>query len=330
MRVCLFSKYGQSSNFLYEGTRTGLKENNVPFIEININKLQHEDSPHWLSIPTLKSQPPHEEDKSIIETIQTFRADIIILLQYSGLQFLTNHGSTLRSILGTKGKIAFWNVDLEPQINSNTDVGQFIDYFFLSNGDQLEEFKQKWGINHTVFMPQGCFVQTDMAVNEPHWEIGFLGRRQKNDPRYNERNTILDAFKTEFDMIEADNITTVDQSFNFYHDCQINLGLSWRNDVYLYSSDRLFNVLGAGGFYLCQYFPGIERLVENHKHLIWFMDVEEGKRLVHHYLFHPQERNKIARQGYDLAKEKHSYSKRIKNILDIIEEKSSDFFGYLS
>ena len=330
MRICLFSKYGTSSNLLYEGVRQGFKSYHLPYLDININLERNEQAPHWISIPTLTQKNPKPNDKKILEKIARFKPDLILLLQYSGLPFLFDNGENLRKILREKGKIAFWLVDLAEKIYENKRLGSYIDYFFLSNAGQIKNYQNLWGVKNIYFMPQGCFFAKKFpSPQKRKYHLGFLGRRQKDDPRYKERNFILDSFKDKFGLYESDKTLNIKEIINFYQKCQIIIGSSWRNDVYLYSSDRIFNVLGSGSFYLCSYFPGIEKLFENHFHLVWFKTIEEGLKLADFYLKNDNKREKIAYNGYMLVKEKHSYKKRIKNIKDIIEGKSLSFYGYL-
>jgi len=330
MRVCLFSKYGKSSNLLYEGVRKGLKAYRFPYLDININLERNEQTPHWISIPTLTKKNQKLNDKKILEKIARFKPNLILLLQYSGLSFLFDNGESLRKILGKKGKIAFWLVDLAEKVCENKSLGSYIDYFFLSNSGQIKEYQSLWGIKNIYFMPQGCFLaQKFPSPKKRKYNLGFLGRRQENDHRYKERNLILDSFKDKFGLYESDKTLNIKETLDFYQKCKIVIGSSWRNDFYLYSSDRIFNVLGSGSFYLCSYFPGIEKLFSNHFHLVWFKTIEEGLNLAEFYLKNDDEREKIAYNGYMLVKEKHTYENRIKNIVNIIEGKSSSFYGYL-
>lgn len=330
MRICLFSKYGKSSNLLYSGARKGLEENKITYIDINVNLERNEPSPYWTSIPTLIRNKTKKEDQKILEKISNFKPDFIILLQYNSLQFVLDNGERLREILNKKAKIAFWLVDLALDINANKNLGQYIDYFFLSNQGQLEEYKAKWAIKNAYFMPQGCFATDSLKkIARKKYLLGFLGRRQTNDPRYEERNLILDSFKDKFGLQESYKIVDAKRSADFYQKCKIIIGVSWKNDVNLYSSDRIFNVLAGRGFYLCSYFPGIEKLFRNHQHLVWFTSIKEGLELAKHYLRENLKREKIAYNGYLLVKVKHTYKMRLANIIDIVQNKSNGFEGFL-
>ncbi len=330
MRVCLLSKYGESSNLLYAGTRLGLERNNIPFIDIIIDRERNENPPHWVSIPPLSPQPSKPQDKTIMDTIQAFRPDHILLLQYGGIPFLVDNAKEIRELLGPQGKTVFWYVDLAQEINDNPVLGACINLMLLSNTGQLAEYKRKWHIKQTVFMPQGCYTSEAFPQHKLYnHQVVFLGRRQRNDQRYEQRNAILDAFKQNIGLDEFENTIDIADTISLYQKSKIVLGSSWRNDIELYSSDRIFNVLGAGGFYLCSYFPGIEKMFINRKHLVWFKTAEEGIQLTRHYLIHDKEREKIAYNGYELVKNNHTYKDRVKNIVDIIQNNTRQFSGFL-
>lgn len=329
MRVCLLSKYGQSSNWLYEGTRSGLTEDSIEFLDISISYERKVESPHWKSIPTLIQQSRLAQDEGICKEIVTFAPDVILLLQYAGLQFLLDNGEFLRKQL-PQTKICFWLVDLEEEIFENKKLGSFIDFFFLSNGEQIEEYKKKWRVEQVIFMPQGAFVAPKFPVLQQRvQDLAFLGRRQQDEPRYQERNKLLDELKNNVGLVETNDLLDRIHIFDFYQKSKILLSTSWKNDGYLYSSDRIFNVLGAGTMALASYFPGIEKLFTNKKHLVWFTNVSEGISLAQYYLQHAEERETIARNGYDLIQEKHTYKKRVENILHILTHTSSDFEGFI-
>lgn len=330
MRICLFSKSKTSSNLLYSGVISALKELKIPFIDINISLERKETPPRWLSIPTLQPKIPPPFDKLILKKIEQFKPNLLFLLQHSGLQFILDNSHFFKKILGKDGKIAFWLVDLAEKIFENKSIGKLIDFFFITNAGQIKEYQKKWGVKNIFFMPQGCFVAKKFpSLKKRVYSLGFLGRRQRNDKRYQERNRILDTFKEKLSLIESESELNLTKQINFYQKCKIIIGSSWRNDVYLYSSDRIFNVLGAGSFYLCSYFPGIEKLFENKKHLVWFKDINEGLNLAKYYLKNDKERERIAYNGYILMKKKHTYFHRMKNIIEIINGKTNKFLGYL-
>ncbi len=87
--------------------------------------------------------------------------------------------------------------------------------------------------------------------------------------------------------------------------------------VPLYFSNRVWLTLGWGGFLLQEYVEGLERLFENHRHLVWFRDLKEGLHLAERYLKYPYERHRIAREGYRLVHGQHTYRHRLQEMLRV-------------
>jgi spore maturation protein CgeB len=87
-----------------------------------------------------------------------------------------------------------------------------------------------------------------------------------------------------------------------------------------YTSNRLYNILASGGFCLTLWFPGIEDLFENKKHLVWFKTPEEAVKLARYYMEHPLEREKIAKQGHKEYLSKHTAQKRLDYMFDILRK----------
>ncbi len=109
--------------------------------------------------------------------------------------------------------------------------------------------------------------------------------------------------------------TTVDSKW-LYQRAPISLALS--PPVLGYTSNRLYNILSSKGFCLTMWFPGIEEMFENHKHLVWFRTPEEAVELATFYLARPEDRMKIQEAGYQEYLEKHTAAHRIDNMLKIM------------
>ena len=49
----------------------------------------------------------------------------------------------------------------------------------------------------------------------------------------------------------------------------------------------------------------------NHKHLVWFKDVDEGFDLVRYYLDHDEERERIGAEGRKIAMRGYTFERRL-------------------
>jgi spore maturation protein CgeB len=82
------------------------------------------------------------------------------------------------------------------------------------------------------------------------------------------------------------------------------------------ASNRMWKVLGCGGFFLGAYVEGIEALAEDHRHCVWYRDVPHAVALVRDFLAAPDERARIAAAGRAHALANHTYAHRLEMLLD--------------
>lgn len=83
---------------------------------------------------------------------------------------------------------------------------------------------------------------------------------------------------------------------------------------------RFFEVLGSGGFLLCDHKPTLEDLAIPDKEVVTFKTVHEAAEKVDFYLEHADQRIAIAEAGYQRAIRDHTYEKRIEFILSTIKQ----------
>jgi len=81
---------------------------------------------------------------------------------------------------------------------------------------------------------------------------------------------------------------------------------------------RIWDVLGSGGFLLTNYQAELPYYFEEGRDLVCFDGVDDLREKVGYYLTHEDERQEIARNGYEKVREKHSYIERIQTILDTV------------
>lgn len=115
---------------------------------------------------------------------------------------------------------------------------------------------------------------------------------------------------------------------------KINLGLS-RGLVHIdngrfATSDRLYRVLGCGGFYLCPPVKDLDLLFEDRKHLVMHDgSAEDIKEKALYYMSNNEERKEIAQAGQEEVMQKHTISIRAKQFLDLIENDKTPYFNEL-
>jgi hypothetical protein len=266
--------------------------------------------------------------------ILDFSPDILWLGLKECLPFVRWMGEDLEKI---GCKVIFWFCDLRgiegtrsdipprtPVVNPE-EIGSFLDYIFLSNAGQVEDYQKAYN-TETYYMPQACTPAFMHRLDLPErYDIGFAGSL---GGRFHTKRTKLlkklsRKYKTEIKNNVRNSIS------NFYSKCRIVVGINPDFVEHLYTSSRFFVATGCGAFYLCEWFPGIEKLVENHRHAVWFKTEKELFELIDYYLEHNEKREQIRRNAQLLAHSNHTYRGRIQNMMDIIDGKTNQFHGFL-
>jgi len=81
------------------------------------------------------------------------------------------------------------------------------------------------------------------------------------------------------------------------------------------ASNRMWKVLGCGGFYLGPWVPDIEQLARGGEHCAWYRDAADARAQIAHFLEHPEARRRIALAGRAHALAHHTYAHRLALLL---------------
>lgn len=251
--------------------------------------------------------------ESLIQTgvdVGSFQRDIS---GYDNAVLFCNDAHAIKNMRNGRTKIGWWMNDLRPpEPLPAVDV----DMIFLCNKEHLTGYSEKYGVP-AHFVPQ-CGIDTFYPSEEPiTWDILFIGNFSTH--WHVGRKDILDSFKDA--GLNVNVITgqyyTKNQRY-LYKNTPISLAISPQAEGY--TSNRLYNILSSGGFCLTLWFPGIEDLFENKKHLVWFKNRDEGVELAKYYLEHKEEREEIARQGQEFYQKHHTAQKRLDEMFRLLAD----------
>jgi spore maturation protein CgeB len=81
-------------------------------------------------------------------------------------------------------------------------------------------------------------------------------------------------------------------------------------------SNRIWKVLGCGGFYLGAWQPGSESFARDGEHCAWYRSADEAVALAQRYLASGRERAAIAAAGREHALRHHTYAHRLALLLE--------------
>jgi len=181
-------------------------------------------------------------------------------------------------------------------------------------------------LNRVYFMAQSYMPNVFHHIDIPEkYDIGFTGALSK-DRLHSTRRMILDALSQKYTVKVRNNVRN--NVAEFYSESRLVFGTSDFPYQY-YTSNRFFIAMGCGSVYLTKKFPGIDKFVRNKEHVLWFDTDEEMLDLVDFYIKNDAARRKIGENAQKLAQEKHTCVHRVRNMIDIAEGKTEDFYGFL-
>jgi spore maturation protein CgeB len=88
---------------------------------------------------------------------------------------------------------------------------------------------------------------------------------------------------------------------------------------------RTFEVPGSGGFLLTEDAPGLEKFYMKGKEIEVFNDIKTLKNKIEYYLSNPDERNSIAKAGFERTRLEHTYEIRMTKIIDFAIDAKNKF-----
>ncbi len=120
-------------------------------------------------------------------------------------------------------------------------------------------------------------------------------------------------------VINCGSVDYVTEMPKVFKASKINLNMTLRS-IHTGIPLRAMDIMGSGGFLLTNYQEDFLEYFEPGIDYIFYSSKEELVRLADYYLTHEEEREKIARNGYQRVKEGHTYRHRVESLLTRIKE----------
>ena len=113
-----------------------------------------------------------------------------------------------------------------------------------------------------------------------------------------------------------------EEVFKAYYSAKINLNhtlTSIETGIPL----RVFDIMGVGGFVLCNDQEECHELFRVDKELVTFSDFDEMQEKVRYYLNHEEQRIRIGIAGYQRVRDCYTYPIAMKTMIDTIEKETA-------
>ena len=194
----------------------------------------------------------------------------------------------------------------------------------------------KWGGSKHICARQGIHPLVHQRFDVPKiYDINFTGNLY-----FEERRAFLQKIADRFEIhifsqhtpnyqsiadpnwIMHDPIAALDRA-KVYSQSKIVLGDKFgavndysKEGIDYYWSNRIYQAIGSGAFFLTPYIKGLEEEFTNKEHIVWAKNMDELLELIDYYLKHDEEREKIADNGYKIAHSKYSYDNRTLGVIE--------------
>ena len=202
----------------------------------------------------------------------------------------------------------FWSIDSHCVLQQHQQLCKLleIDILLNSTDNYIQYFNNL--VKKSYWFPN-CYPDDLISpLNiEKITDVGFCGNIGNRGHVINSLDKYgikKDIFIIGNDMVNAIN------SYKIHLNCNIADDINYRT----------FETTGCGTFLLTNYTPGLEKLFDIGKEIVVYNDLEDLDNKVKYYLDNEDEREKIAKAGYERVKSEHTYLERSKKLIDIIEK----------
>lgn len=267
-------------------------------------------------------------NEKLRQVCNTIRPDLLLLghSELINLETLTHLKQHLPGL-----KIALWFVDalFRTQTHSTKHIFERLDgidvFFATTGGDYLKTFKTR---NNTVaYIPNisDSAVESHKNFTSDLLDIDFLycGR----DDGDSERKTFLSGL---FNSLDKKITYEIRGAFGnplvFGNDylqllsrTRMGLNFSRRNDIYLYSSDRIVQLTGNGILTFSPKVPGMEKIYDDSE-IIYFNELNELSDKISFYHANEPERKKVAEKGWKRTHTRYNAARVTRFMLELIWE----------
>lgn len=266
----------------------------------------------------------HIFDFSQTHLIKSSEYDTVLI--FTGGQEQTNMLNSIPN-LPKDILLGWWMCDFRTADYFDNRLSKLVDYMFVPYYNYHYEF-MKFARSGVYYMPQPGNIWQEHSNRSINWQAVFIGNTVPNIYHAN-RKDILAKIKEHANLhVISEHGTTRDQSF-IYKNTPLSISIS-TSDMIGGSSNRLYNILAAGGCAFVKYFYKIEDMFNNHEHLVWFDSIDEIPDLLTLYLNDVDKIEQIKYNAKNIFNDKHTAACRLSNIFSIMDGSCKDFLGKLT
>lgn len=204
---------------------------------------------------------------------------------------------------------ACWLIDTHLHLARHLEIARSFDFVFLAQKKYVPCF-QDAGIRNVHWLPLACDPDIHREFGlDPIYDISFVGSLTA---AHRWRNELLLRLSRKF-SVHVERCFLEEMAYVFSRS-RVVFNCSVRDDLNM----RVFEALSTGSLLVTDEAAGsgLEDFFEDGRHLIIYRSPEELEQRAAYFLAHEEERAKIARQGMEEARARHTYAHRAAAILE--------------
>jgi len=229
--------------------------------------------------------------------------------------------------LPEKIKVVWFMADLSYIEQFPVSAHKKFDYIFTPYADTLKSLNGLTKKNNAYFLPQAAHKFEYNGKPRIKKEGVFFGNLGANIYHKN-RMEIMNEIKKHISVLTISNgqYHSPEQTY-FYANSMFSINIC--PDFGDGASNRLYNIMAAGGVVLTNHIPIFDRMFENHRDLIYFKDISELKQIFEFYKKNPDDLIAIKNNARIKFETFFSGKRIIENMEDIINGKINEFRGLI-
>lgn len=289
----------------YEGMQIGRNDGNPLYFTNNIKDRKDKDL-----------EVSHIRPTGDISVLGHFDAHVWCDWGEDGLRNILPYVPQFPKKNGTD-PVVYWPTDTHingDSYNYRLALAKESDIVFTAQKVTVEQFA-KDGVT-AIWLPCGVepLAYPKYELASKHYDVCFVGHINTDN-----RIAMLDrAFKEFPNFFYGQRL--FEEAAHKYADSKICLNIALNDDVNM----RCFEVTGSGSFLLTNRIPSLEELFVDGKEIVMYDSLDDMAEKAKYYLSHDDEREAIAKAGYERSMKDHQFSMRVDVILNAIKQFKSN------
>lgn len=250
---------------------------------------------------------------------------------------------TIKKIKKQGIQTGLWTIDLPSDFQPIINAAPYYDFVFCG-GTEAQEPLAKAGIKKTHWIPFACDPEFHKPVKatfeeKEKWssDIAFIGSYYPNRGQVLEKisDFNINVWGPGWDKLPYESpLRTLAKNIKLKPKKWIKILSSSKIIMAIHYQDgktpcyqaspKVYETMACKSFLLVDDQKDVKSLFLDGKHLVIFKDIKDLREKIVYYINHPEEREKIAEEGYEEVLQKHTYQCRLEKIISIIRPRKNE------